>query len=84
MFSANAQPRFASVVVDGVLVPPRLARHTLRCPCISVVPEATDEASRGSETETSELLGGKEENSVSLKGPPGKSMIFYKKETEKN
>ena len=26
-FSANAQSRFASVVVDGVLGPPRLARH---------------------------------------------------------
>ena len=79
-FSTNAQPRFASVVVDSVLGPPRLARHTYRCPCISVVPEATHEASRrpekgavtaqkvlrGSETETRELLGGTEENSVSL------------------
>ena len=37
-----------SVVIDGVLGPPRLARHTWRCPCISVVPEATHEASRGS------------------------------------
>ena len=78
-FSTNAQSRFASVVVDGVLGPPRLARHTWRCPCISVVPEATHEASRGpekgavsaqkalrgSETETRELLGGTEENSVS-------------------
>ena len=27
-FSANAQPRFASVVVDGALGPPRLAWHT--------------------------------------------------------
>ena len=27
-FSTNAQSRFASVVVDGVLGPPRLARHT--------------------------------------------------------
>ena len=56
-----------------------LARHTWQCPCISVVPEATHEASRGplrgavsapkalqgSETETRELLGGTEENSVS-------------------
>ena len=71
--------RFASVVVDGVLGPLRLARHTWRCPCISVVPEATHEASRGpekgavsaqkalrgSETETRELLGGTEENRVS-------------------
>ena len=64
-FSTNAQSRFASVGVDGVLGPPRLAQHTLRCPCISVVPEATDEASRGSETETKELLGGAEENRVS-------------------
>ena len=31
----NAQSRFASVVVDGVLRPPRLARHTWQCPCIS-------------------------------------------------
>ena len=79
MFLSNAQSRFASVVVDGVLGPPRLALHTCRCPCISVVPEATHEASRGpekgavsaqkalrgSETETRELLGGTEENSVS-------------------
>ena len=28
MFSTNAQSRFASVVVDGVLGPPRLARHS--------------------------------------------------------
>ena len=75
----NAQSRFASVVADGVLGPLRLARHTLRCPYISVVPEATYEASRGPEkgavsaqkalqgfeTETRELLGGTEENSVS-------------------
>ena len=27
-FSTNAQSRFASLVVDGVLGPPRLARHT--------------------------------------------------------
>ena len=78
MFSTNAQSRSVSVVVDGALVPPRLARHTLRCPLISVVPEATHEASRGpfkgavsaqnaiqgSETETRELLGGTTENSV--------------------
>ena len=51
-----------------------------KCPCFSVVPEAMHEASqgpekgamsaqkalRGSETETRELLGGTEENSVSL------------------
>ena len=40
-FLTNAQSRFASVVVEGVLGPPRLARLTWRCPCISVVPEAT-------------------------------------------
>ena len=28
LFSTNTQSRFASVVVDGVLGPPRLARHT--------------------------------------------------------
>ena len=42
---------------DSVLGPP--------CPCISVVLEATHEASRGSGTETEELLRGTEENSVS-------------------
>ena len=60
-------------VVDGGLGP-------RQCPCISVVLEATHEASRGPEkgavsaqkalrgfeTETRELLGGTEENSVSL------------------
>ena len=59
--------------------------------CISVVPEATHEASRGpkkgavsaqkalrgSETETRELLGGREENSASP------MRIFYRNETEK-
>ena len=78
-FPTNAQSRFASVVLYGVLGPPRLAHHASWCPCISVVPEATHEASRGplkgavsaqkavegSETETRELLGGTEENSVS-------------------
>ena len=57
----------------------QLARLTWRCPCLYVVPEATHEASqgplkgavsaqkalRGSKTETGELLGGTEENSVS-------------------
>ena len=57
-----------------------LARRTWWCPCISVVPEAMHEASRGplkgavsaqkalqgSKTETRELLGGTDENSVSL------------------
>ena len=45
----NAQSRFASDDLDGVLGPPRLAQHSWRCPCISVVPEATHEASRGPE-----------------------------------
>ena len=45
--STNAHSRFASVVVDGVLGPPRLGRHTLRCPCISVVPEAMHKVSQG-------------------------------------
>ena len=69
-----------SVVIKSALGPPRELWHTQQCPCISVVPEATPEASRwpekgavsaqkalrGSETETRELLGGTEENSVSL------------------
>ena len=47
------------------------------------------EALQGSETEMRELLGGMEENSVSpVEGSSicllGKSMIFHKKETEKN
>ena len=45
-------------------------------------------ALQGSETETRELLGGTEENSFPDEGslicPPGKSMSFHKKETEKN
>ena len=74
VFSTNAQSRFASVVADGVLGPLRLARHV-----VAVAPEATYKASRGPEkgavsaqkalrgceTETRELLGGTEENSVS-------------------
>ena len=73
---------YNQAVVDGVLRPPRLAQQTCRSPCISVVPEATHEASRGpkkgavsaqkalrgSETETRELLGVTEENSVSRLG----------------
>ena len=91
-----------TVIVDGVLGHLRLARHTWRCPCISVVPEATHEASRGpeksalsaekalggSETETRELLGGTEENSVPWWGvieicPPGKSIIISQKGNKK-
>ena len=76
--STNAQSRFALAVLDGLLAPPCLVRHNWRCPCISVVLQATHMASRGSlkgavsaqkalqgsETETRELLGGTEENSV--------------------
>ena len=73
-----------------------LTRHTWWCLCISVPPEATHKASQevlkgamsarkaaqGSKTETRELRGGLEENSISLTigsliCPPGKSMIFY-------
>ena len=39
--------RFASIVLDGVLGPPGLAKHTMPstgcCPCFSVVSEATHE-----------------------------------------
>ena len=47
---------------------------------------SAQKALQGSETETRELLGGTEENpdEGSLICPPGKSMIFHKKETEKN
>ena len=78
-FSTNAQTMSASAIFNGVLGTPRPARHTWRCPCFSVVLEATHEASpgplkgavsaqkalRGFETETRELLGGTEENSIS-------------------
>ena len=77
-FSTNTQLWFASAVLNGVLVPPSLVRHTWRCPCFSVVPEATHEASRGplkgavsaqkalqgSKTETRQLLGGTKEKSI--------------------
>ena len=59
----NTQSRFASVVVDGVLGP-----------CISVVPEASHEASRGSETETREVLGGTEEKRVDLIDLPSRQI----------
>ena len=63
-----------------VLGPPRLACHTWWCPCFSVVLESAQAANRGpskgavsaqkalqgSETETRELLGGTEENTLSL------------------
>ena len=76
--STMAILRFASVVLDSVLRPKRLACHHCWCPCISVFPEATHKASRGplkgavsalkalqgSETETMELLGGTTEDSV--------------------
>ena len=76
-FSTNAQSRFASVVIYAVLGPLRLEWHTWQCPCFSIAPEATHEASRGplkrvvsapkalQEFETEmELLGGTEEKSV--------------------
>ena len=45
---------------------------------------SAQKALQGSQTETRELQGGTEENSVStMSCPPGKSMIFHKKETEK-
>ena len=61
--------------LDGVLGPTRLAWYTWWCPCFSVVPEVTYEASwghcvsskkalQGSEMETRELLGGTVENRV--------------------
>ena len=92
-FSSNAQSRFASVVVDGVLVPPRLARHTLQFPCISAVPEAMHEASlKGprqklgrcweDSRESTYYKYFPDENSLMI-SPPLKSMIFYKKKTEK-
>ena len=76
VLSINAQSRFVSVVLDGVLGPPRHLMVSLYL-CSS---EATHEASQGplmgavstqkalqgSETETRELLGIMEENSVSL------------------
>ena len=37
--------RFLLIVLDGVLGSPRLVCHTCWCPCISVVPEASHEAS---------------------------------------
>ena len=61
-FSTNAQSRFASVALDGALRPLRLARHTWKCPCFSVVPKQrtcrgwAQKALQGSETKTKELL----------------------------
>ena len=48
-----------SVVLGGVLGPSRITRHTRRCPCISVVPEATRKARA------------REGRRVSSKGPSG-------------
>ena len=75
-FSTDAQSRFASDVLESVLGYPH---RTWRCPCFSVVPEATHKASprplkgavsaqkaiQGSKTETRELLGGTGEKCVS-------------------
>ena len=72
------------------------AHSAAPCPCISAVPEVTmhndssfplksavsaQRALQGSKTETRELLGGTGEKEIC---PPGKSMIFHKKETENN
>ena len=59
----------------------------LQCTCFSVVLEAMHEVSQGSETETRELLGVTEENSVSRLGIidlPSRQIndFFTKKETE--
>ena len=68
-------------------------RNNGKCPCMSAVPDATHEASRGpekgavsaqkalrgSETETRELLGGTEENSVS----PMRGLDFLEKGNRK-
>ena len=70
-------PKFGTTNTSSFSTSAKL-RHNWRWPCISVVPEGTHEASRGSlkgavsaqkalqgsETETRELLGGTEENSV--------------------
>ena len=77
--STNAQSRFASVVVEGVLGPPRLVRHTWRCPCFSVVLGATHKASQGPlkgavssqkalQWSKTELLGGTEEKFPPTRG----------------
>ena len=67
-FSANAHSRLVSIVLDGVLGPPRLVLQTWWCPCISAVPVATHEASQGSKMQTRELVGGSTEKSVSQWG----------------
>ena len=46
-FKQDLQSRFESVVLNGVLVPPRLAQNTWWCPWIYFVLQATHEASRG-------------------------------------
>ena len=82
----------ASVELDSVLGPLRLARHTCWCPGISVVPEAMLEGSRGpykgavspqkalQGPETRELLGETEEKSISQRGVidlPPRQINFY-------
>ena len=73
-FSTNIQSRFASVVLDSVLGPLRLAWHTWWCPCFSVVPAAShnmswrplkvavtaQKALQGSELQSREMLVGME------------------------
>ena len=94
-FSINAQSRFASAVLDGVLGHLCLAMHTFS----SVVLEAMHEVSggtlkgamsvqnalQGSERETRELQRGTEETCISptLICSPGKSMIFHNKGNRK-
>ena len=72
------QLRFELAFFDGVLGPPCLAQCTWLCPYVYVVQEATHEVSRGhlkgavlaqkalQGSWIGELLGGTEENSVSL------------------
>ena len=81
-FLQTQQSRFASILLDGVLGPTHLARHTWQRYCISLVPESTHEASWGPlkgavsaqkalcgpKTNTRELLGGTIENSISKRG----------------
>ena len=62
MFQRNAQSKFASFVVGGVLGPPGLLRESLYL-CIS---GSNAWGELRFETVLRELLGGMEENSVSL------------------
>ena len=99
-FSANAQSRFASALFDGVLGAVNLVRLTLRCPSISGSnARGESRALEGRPISLkcpSRIQDGNEgvagrnwrekcfPNEGSLICPPGKSMSFHKKETEKN